>query len=125
MGETNLGIAHLRACQGKSYSGHIRLTPKIMAHAVRCDGLLPSLEPGEHTTILMMTCAPLTVPEDLKLLLKEGLAKLHSPGIIPCENEALQFYLSPGEPGTHGHYLLVGLSPLSGAHMRLHDVLLF
>ncbi len=28
-GETTLGIAHLCACQGRSYSGPIRLTPKI------------------------------------------------------------------------------------------------
>ncbi len=73
----------------------------------------------------MMTCAPLIVPEDLKLLLKKGMAKLCPPGIVPREYEALQFCLSPGEPGTHGHYLLVGLSPLSGAYMRLRDVLLF
>ena len=72
----------------------------------------------------MMTCAPLTFPEDFKLLLEEGLAKLCPPGIVPREYEALQFCLSPGEPSTHGHYLLVGLSTLSGPHMRLRDVLL-
>ena len=31
----------------------------------------------------------------------------------------------PGEPGTHCHYLLVGLSTLPGTHMRLRDFLLF
>ena len=72
-----------------------------------------------------MTCAPLTVPEDLKLLLKEGLAKLCPIGIVPREYEALQSCISPGEPGTPRHYLLVGLSTLLGAHMRLRDVLLF
>jgi hypothetical protein len=35
----------------------------------------------------MMTCAPLTFPEDLKLLLKEGLAKLCPIGIVPREYE--------------------------------------
>ena len=70
-------------------------------------------------------CAPLTFLEDLKLLLKEGLAKLCPIGIAPWEYEALQFCLSPGEPGAQGHYLLVGMSALSGAHMRLRDVLLF
>ena len=72
-----------------------------------------------------MTCAPLTFPKDLKLLLKEGLANLCPIGIVPREYEALQFCLSPGEPGTQGHYLLVGLSTLSGAHMRLRGALLF
>ena len=93
--------------------------------AVHCNGLHPSLEHGEQTVIWLMTCAPLTYPEDLKLLLKEGLTKLCPIGIVPREYEALQFCLSPGEPGTHGHYLLVGMSTLPGAHMRLRDVLLF
>jgi len=73
----------------------------------------------------MMTCAPLTFPEDLKLLLKKGLAKLCPPGMVSREYEAMQFCLSPGEPGTQGCYLLIGLSTLSGAHMRLRDVLLY
>ena len=42
----------------------------------------------------MMTCAHLTFPEDLKLILKEGLAKLCPIGIVPREYEALQFCLS-------------------------------
>jgi hypothetical protein len=73
----------------------------------------------------MMTRAPLLFPEDLKVLLREGLAKLCPPGLVPLEYEALEFCLSPGEPGTHGHYFLVGLSSLLGAHMRLRDVLPF
>ncbi len=73
----------------------------------------------------MMTCAPLNFPGDLKFLLKEGIAKLCPQGSVPREYEALQFCLSPGEHGTQGHYLLVGLSTLSGLHMRLRDVLLF
>ena len=78
-----------------------------------------------QTTIWLVTCAPLTFPEDLKLLLKEGLAKLCPPKSVPRKYEALHFCLSHGEPGTKGHYLLVCLSPLSGAHMSLRDVLLF
>ena len=96
-----------------------------MVQVVHCNGLHPSLEPGEQTTIWLMTCTPLTFPEDLKLFLKEGLAKLCPPGIVPREYEALQICLSPGEPGTLSHYLLVGLSPLSGAHVRLRGVLIF
>ena len=120
-----MGIAHLCACQGRSYSGHIKLTPEISVQAVHCNGLHPGLEPGYKTVIWMMTCAPLTFPEDLKLLLKERLAKLCLIGIVPREYEALQFCLSPGEVGTQGHFLMVGLSTLPGAHMRLRDVLLF
>jgi hypothetical protein len=86
-----MGIAHLRACQGRSYSGPIKLTPEILLQAVHCNGLHPSLDFGEQTVICMMTCAPLTFPEDLKLLLKEGLAKLCPIGIVPREYEALQF----------------------------------
>ena len=50
-GETTLGIAHLRACQEMSYSGPIRLPLAITAQAVHCNGLHPSLDPGEHTII--------------------------------------------------------------------------
>ncbi len=73
----------------------------------------------------MMTCAPLTFPEDLKLIFKLGMAKPCPPGIVPREYGALQFCMSPGEPSTQGHYLRIGLSTLSGAHMRLRDVMLF
>ena len=63
----------------------------------------------------MMTSATPTVIEDLKVLLKKGLAKLCPPRIVPREYEVLQFCLSSRESGTQGHYLLVGLSTLSGA----------
>ncbi len=72
----------------------------------------------------MMTCAPLTVLEDLKVCNKEGLSKLCPLGIVPRKYEALLFYLEPRESGTRGHYFLVSLSTLSGPHMRLRDVLL-
>ena len=51
MGENTLGIAHLSACQGKSYSGPIRLTPEITMQAVHCNNLHPSLDSRDHTTI--------------------------------------------------------------------------
>jgi hypothetical protein len=70
-----MGIAHLGALHGKSYSGPIRLSLEIMTKAVHCNGQHPSLEHGEHTTLWMMTCAPLAVPEDLKVLVREGLSK--------------------------------------------------
>jgi hypothetical protein len=80
VGETTLGIAHLGTCQGKSYSGPIRLIPEITVHAVQCNDMHPRLDLGEQTIILRMTCAPLAVHEDIKVLLKEGLSKLCPPG---------------------------------------------
>ena len=71
-----------------------------------------------------MTCTPLTVLEDLKVLMREGISKTCPLGNVPREYERLRFCLALGEPGTHGHYLLVGLSTSSGTHMRLRDVLL-
>ncbi len=51
-GETTLSIAHyLDTCQGKSYSGPIRLTPEIMVHVVHYNGMHPSLDLGEPTTV--------------------------------------------------------------------------
>ena len=49
--ENTLGIAHLRACQGRSYSGAIKLTLETSVQAVHCNGLHPSLELGEQTVI--------------------------------------------------------------------------
>ena len=60
-----------------------------------------------------MTSAPLAKREDFKLLLREGIAKLCPPGIVTREYNSLQFATAKGEPGTHGSYLLVGLSTLS------------
>ncbi len=72
----------------------------------------------------MMTCAPLAQPEDLKLLLREGIAKLCPPGIATREYASLHIVTAKGEPGTQGSYLLVGLSTLSQTHLRLRDILL-
>jgi hypothetical protein len=72
----------------------------------------------------MMTCSTLTHPEDLKILTREGIAKLCPPSIVAREYEALQFIMSSRELGTQGHYLLVGLLSSSSAHLRLRDVLL-
>ena len=47
------------------------------------------------------------------------------PGVVPREYEALQFCLAPWEFGTQGHNLMVGLSTLSGPHMRLRNILLY
>jgi hypothetical protein len=74
--------------------------------AYHYNGMHPSLEDGAHVTIYwMMTCAPRTVQEYLKILINVGLTKTCLPGNVPREYEALQFCLAPGEPGTQGHYL--------------------
>ena len=73
----------------------------------------------------MMTYSTLAYPEDLKILIRENIAKLCPPGIVAREYDAIQFVLSPGELGTQGRYLLVGLSPASSTHLRLRDILLY
>ena len=72
----------------------------------------------------MMTNTPLAHPEDLKLLLREGIEKLCPPGIVAREYNALQFATATGELGTQGRYLLVGLCTLSQTHLRPRDILL-
>ena len=72
----------------------------------------------------MMTCTPLTAPEDLKVLIREGISKLCSTELVKPSYESLRFFLSPGDPGTQGLQLLVGLQVSSEVHMRLGDVLL-
>ncbi len=72
----------------------------------------------------MMTDTPLQQPEDFKLLLRKGIVKLCPPGLVTKEYELLQLVTAKGEAGTHGSYLLVGLSTLSHTHLRLRDVLL-
>jgi len=62
--------------------------------------------------------------EDFKLLLREGIAKQCPPGIVTIEYNSLQFVSAKGETGTHGSYILVGLSTLSKTHLRLRDILL-
>jgi hypothetical protein len=57
----------------------------------------------------MLTCNPLTAPEDLKVLIREGIAKLYPTKLVKPSYEALRFFLSPGDPGTQGLHMLVGL----------------
>ena len=72
----------------------------------------------------MMTCTPLAAPEDLKVLIREGIAKLCPTELVKSSYETLRFFLSPGDQGTQGLHLLVGLLVSSEVHMRLRDVLL-
>ncbi len=88
-GEYNKGIAHYHFCEGKSYSGLIQLTPDVTVNAIHCNGRHPSIADDGQLVIWMMTCAPLAQPEDLKLLLREGIAKLCPPGIVTREYNSL------------------------------------
>ena len=71
-----------------------------------------------------MTCTPPSAPEDLKVLIREGISKLCPPDLILTFYEALRFFLSLGESGTTGLHLLVGLHGAPEVHMRLMDALL-
>jgi hypothetical protein len=73
----------------------------------------------------MMTCSPLSAPEDLKVLLKEGISKLCSLDQVHTAYEALRFFAAPGEPGTTGLHLMVGLHTSMEVHVRFRDVLLW
>ena len=72
----------------------------------------------------MMTCTPLSTPEDLKVLIREGITKICPPDQVKPSYETLRFFLSPGDPGTSGLHLLVGLHIRSEVHMKLRDILL-
>ena len=72
----------------------------------------------------MMTCSPLSAPEDLKVLIKEGIAKLCNPHQVQTSYEALRLFAAPKEPCATGLYLLVVFEVASEVHMRLVDVLL-
>jgi hypothetical protein len=67
----------------------------------------------------------MTNPEDLKVLIKEGLVKICPPTLVPKEYEALQFGLVPGQPGTHSDYLAVGMFMMSDRHMCIRDIMLY
>ncbi len=53
-----------------------------------------------------------------------GHSQVSPPDLVKPSYVALQFFLSPGDPGSQGLHLLVGLQVLSEVHMRLKDVLL-
>jgi hypothetical protein len=42
-----------------------------------------------------MTYSPLSVPEDLKVLILEGISKLCPPDLVQSSYEALRFFLAP------------------------------
>jgi hypothetical protein len=76
-----------------------------------------------HAVIYMMTCSPISHPEDLKPLLKTTIQIVTSAEEAEDEYAAMHFCLAPGELGI-GSYLLLGLDPSSISRMRLRDILL-
>jgi hypothetical protein len=108
-GEKSLGISHLRSCEGKSYSGPLIVYPDILVRANHCNCRQPILPQVDQDVIYMKTCTPLYAPEDLKVLIREGLTKICPPDFVKPSYNMLRFFLSPGNSGTQGLHLLVGL----------------
>jgi len=71
-----------------------------------------------------MTIITLSNPEDMKLFIRDAIHINTPPEMAEDEYVALQLCLAPGEPGTPGAYLLLGLSSGSRYHMCLRDILL-
>jgi hypothetical protein len=83
-------------------------------------------QPGQglgQQVIYMMTHLPISHPENLKSLIKTAIKLLTEEAQFGDEYAGLRFCLAPSETG-NGGYLLLGLSPASGTHMRLKDILL-
>jgi hypothetical protein len=56
---------------------------------VNCNGRHPGLPEGDHDVIYLMACSPLSAPEDLKVLIWEGISKLCPPELVQFSYEAL------------------------------------
>ena len=54
----------------------------------------------------------------------EGHREAMPLGLATSTYDDMKFCLAPGEPGTNGHCLLMGLHTAKGEHMRLRDVFL-
>ena len=71
-----MGISNLRCCEGKSYSAPLIVHPNTLDRAILCNCRHPSLPEGDQDVIYLMTCSFLCTPEDLKVLIREGISKL-------------------------------------------------
>ena len=123
-GEKSWGLHTFAAARGSPTRVPSSCTRTPPARAVRCNGRNPSLPEGDQDIIYLMTCTPLSAPEDLKVLIREGVSKLCPPDLVQPSFEALRFFLSPGESGTTALHLLLGLHVASEVHMRLRDIFL-
>ncbi len=65
VGKRAPGITQLHDCyEGKFYSGPIFMQPDTHVRALHCNGLHSNPPEGAHDIIYMMTCSPLSSPED-------------------------------------------------------------
>ena len=71
-GELALGIAHTDCCSGHSFSGTVNAMGSSPVHASHVNGRQPGHGMGQEV-IYMMTCSPLSHPEDLKPLIKTAI----------------------------------------------------
>ena len=92
-------------------------------NAAHVNGRQPDQGLGQQV-IYMMTHIPISHPENLKPLIKTTIKLLTEEDEFENGYVSLRFCLAPSENG-NGGYLLLGLSPDSGTHMRLRDILLF
>jgi hypothetical protein len=91
-------------------------------NAAHVNGRQPGQGLGQQV-IYMMTHIPISHPENLKPLIKTVIRLLTAEDQFDDEYAGLRFCVAPSESGSGG-YLLLGLSPASGTHMRLRDILL-
>ena len=117
-----MGIAHVDCYSGYSFSWTVKVRESSPVHASHVNGRQPRHGMGQEV-IYMMTCSPLSHPEDLKPLIITAIQSVTSPEDFEDEYSSLRFCMAPGELGI-GSYLLMGLSPGSIPHMRLRDILL-
>ena len=75
-GEASFGITNLNYCEGKSYSRTFHVHHNTTIRDVQCSRRHQSLLEGDKNVIYVMTCTPLTAPEDLKVCIKDRIAKL-------------------------------------------------
>ena len=77
-GELALNIAHVDCCSGYSFSGTVNVMGSAPVHASHVNGR----QPGQGTAqevIYMMTCSPLSHPEDLKPMINTTIQIVTSP----------------------------------------------
>ena len=109
-----MGIAHINGCSRYSFSGTVNAKGSSLVHASHVNGRQPGHGRGKEV-IYMMTCSPLSHPEDLKHLIKSAIHIVTSPEEVEDEYSSLCFCLAPCELGISS-YLLVNLSPGSMPH---------
>ena len=73
-----MGIAHVDCCSGYSYSGTVIAMGSSPVHASHVNGRQSGHGTGQEV-IYIMTCIPLSHPEDLKPLIRTAIQLVTSP----------------------------------------------